>query len=146
MALVSLELRSGLVVAVVQRNGVQILTMTTTYKREPTVLVDMSAHFVDNSNHKLIPGIVSRLAVSRLTSRRFGDVVVPGGWRGPATVKLHPNAVVPIWLLPVVEPWEAFDWTAEFTAVLGPLLQDYLGEGSAAPSAESPAGGDGGIP
>ncbi len=121
-----LEQRGDLTVATVARNGIDVLTATTPYKRARASLDELSAHFpfAENINLKLIPQIDGSAGLAQLTARRLADVRVHECWRGPGTVELRPNAQVPLWRLPVREPLDAYFWRADFTLVAGRVLCD----------------------
>jgi acetoacetate decarboxylase len=131
LARVSLETREDLVVGVVERNGIDVITVTSPYKCSRADPTDMQRHFdvTLNLNHKRIPHIDGTMAVDEITARRLADVTVHGCWTGAATVELRPNARVPVWQLPVLEPLEAFLWQADFTLVAGERLHNYLDAG-----------------
>ena len=61
-----------------------------------------------------------------MTSRRLAEVTVHEAWAGPCTVELRPNAQLPVFRLPVLEPLEGFLWRADFTLVPGEIVHDYL--------------------
>ena len=123
-----LDFRGDLIVAGVERNGIDVVTVTTPYKQRQADPAEMRAHFdfATNLNLKAIDHIDGRPAIRQITSRKLTEVVVHECWRGPATVELRPNAQAPVFRLPVVEPLEAFYWRADFTLVPGEILHDYL--------------------
>jgi acetoacetate decarboxylase len=55
-------------------------------------------------------------------------VTVHEAWEGPCTVELRPNAQLPVFRLPVLEPLTGIHWRADFTLVAGRILHDYLKE------------------
>jgi acetoacetate decarboxylase len=128
LAAVSLELRGDLIVAEVVRNGIGILTATLPYKQRAVDPAEMRRHFdfAENINYKVVPNIDGTPGIRQLTARRLTDVRVAGCWSGPCTVELRPNAVAPIFRLPVLEPLEGWLWEASFTLVEGRILHDYL--------------------
>lgn len=128
-----LEFRGDLIVATVERNGIDIITATLPYKQRPADPKAMSAHFdfATNLNLKAIDHIDGRPAIRQLTSRKLSDVTVHECWSGPCTVELRPNAQAPVHRLPVREPLEGFYWRADFTLVPGEIIHDYLNEGPA---------------
>ncbi len=125
----SLELRGDLIVGKVERNGIDVVTVTTPYKQRQADPAEMRRHFDfgTNLNLKAIDHIDGRPAIRQITSRRLTEVKVHECWSGPATVELRPNAQAPVFRLPVLEPIEAFFWKADFTLVSGEIIHDYLG-------------------
>jgi acetoacetate decarboxylase len=123
-----LEMRGDLIVAGVERNGIDVVTITTPYKQRRGDPADMRRHFEfgTNLNLKAINHIDGSPAIRQITSRKLTDVVVHECWVGPATVELRPNAQAPVFRLPVIEPLEAFYWRADFTLVSGEVVHDYL--------------------
>lgn len=124
----SLEFRGDLIVGTVERNGIDIITITTPYKQRQADPAEMRRHFDfgTNLNLKAIDHIDGRPAIRQITSRKLTDVKIHECWVGPATVEIRPNAQAPIYRLPVVEPIEAFFWRADFTLVSGEIIHDYL--------------------
>lgn len=124
----SLEFRGDLIVGTVERNGIDIITITTPYKQRQVDPAEMRRHFDfgTNLNLKVIDHIDGRPAIRQITSRRLTDVKIHECWVGPATVEIRPNAQAPIYRLPVAEPIEAFFWRADFTLVSGEIIHDYL--------------------
>lgn len=127
----SIEFRGDLIVGRVERNGIDVVTATLPYKQRPAAATDLKPHFdfATNLNLKAVDHIDGRPAIRQLTSRRLADVVVHEAWRGPCTVELRPNAQLPVFRLPVLEPLEGFFWRADFTLVAGEIIHDYLEEG-----------------
>ena len=123
-----IEFRSDLIVATLERNGLDVVTGTMPYKQERGDIADLSAifPFATNINLKAVDHIDGTPAIRQLTSRSLSDVTVGECWRGPCTVELRPNAQAPVHRLPVVEMCEGFFWTAQFTLVPGIVLLDYL--------------------
>jgi acetoacetate decarboxylase len=127
-----LEARGDLLVGTVARNGIDVLTGTMAYKQRACDPALMKPHFdfAVNLNLKAVDHIDGRPAIRQLTSRRLAEVVVHECWEGPCTVDLRPNAQLPVFRLPVVEPLGGFHWRADFTLVPGEIIHDYL-EGGA---------------
>jgi acetoacetate decarboxylase len=125
-----LEFRGDLIVAGVQRNGIDVVTITTPYKQRVADPAEMRRHFEfgTNLNLKAVNNIDGTAAIRQITSRKLTDMVVHECWVGPATVELRPNAQAPVFRLPVVEPLEAYYWRADFTLVSGEIVHDYLTE------------------
>ena len=128
LARVSLDVRDDLLVGRVERNGIDVITTTSPYKEN---VVDKTAlmqyfDFTLNLNYKVIANIDGTPAVRELTARRLTDIVVNGCWNGPCTVEFRPNAQVPVWRLPVVEPLDGFIWSTEFTLTGGQRIHNYL--------------------
>ncbi len=128
-----LQFRGDLIVATVERNGIDIVTATLPYKQTQADPSEISQHFdfATNLNLKAIDHIDGRPAIRQLTSRKLAEVTVHECWRGPCTVELRPNAQAPVHRLPVLEPLEGFFWRADFTLVPGEIIYDYLSEGDA---------------
>lgn len=124
----SLEFRGDLIVGKVERNGIDVVTVTTPYKQRQADPAEMRRHFDFgiNLNLKAIDHIDGRPAIRQITSRKLTEITVHECWVGPATVELRPNAQAPVYRLPVVEPIEAFFWKADFTLVSGEIIHDYL--------------------
>lgn len=124
----SIEFRGDLIVGLVERNGIDVITGTLPYKQRRAAPSDLKPHFdfATNLNLKAVDHIDGRPAIRQLTSRRLADVTVHEAWRGPCTVELRPNAQLPVFRLPVIEPLEGFFWRADFTLVAGEIIQDYL--------------------
>jgi len=136
LASVETRLDQDLVVATIRRNGIDVATLTSSYKRERADLAELKDYFDFelNINLKLIPHITGQPAVRQLTARRLTDLRVHECWRGPATVELRPHATVPLHRLPVVETLAGYLWRADFTLVEGTVLHDYLEEGTGTPT------------
>lgn len=124
----SIESRHDLLIGRVERNGIDIVTVTLPYK---TRRVDRQAllarvDFVTNLNLKVIPGTDGRSAIRELTARELENIVLHECWTGPVTVELRPNAQAPLHRLPVREMHEGFYWRCDFTLGFGRVLHDYL--------------------
>lgn len=128
----SIEMCGDLIVAVIERNGIDVLTGTLPYKQRAAEPADLKPHFdfATNLNLKAVDHIDDRPAIRQITSRRLADVTVEEVWRGPCTVELRPNAQLPVFRLPVVEPLEGFFWRGAFTLIAGEILYDYLEAGA----------------
>ncbi len=128
LAHIALETRGDLVVGAVERNGIDIITVTLPHKQTPATLRDLTEHFdfTLNLNLKTVRHIDETPAIWEITARRLADLEVHGCWSGPCTVELRPNAQAPVWRLPVVEPLGGFLWEAEFSLVHGERLYNYL--------------------
>lgn len=125
---VSLETRGDLVVGRVERNGIDVVTATAPYRQRRIGAEGLKPHFdfATNLNLKAIDHIDGRPAIRQVTSRRLANLTLHEAWVGPGTVELRPNAQLPVFRLPVVEPLEAILWRADFTLVAGEILHDYL--------------------
>lgn len=136
LATLDLSTRGDLVVATVERNGIEVLTATMPYKQQRVDPAAMRKHFdfTENFNYKVMPGIDGTPAVRQLTARRLSDLRIDECWIGPCTVELRPNAQAPVAKLPVLEALEGFLWKADFTLVAGRVLHDYLAPGTAFPA------------
>ena len=123
-----LEVRGDLVVATVERNGIDILTGTMPTKQRPDAISSLARHFdfTENINLKAVDHTDGRPAIRQLTARRLADVVVRECWGGPCTVELRPNAQAPVHRLPVVEMLDGLHWRGGFTLVPGRIVHDYL--------------------
>lgn len=122
------EFRSDLIVATLERNGIDCVTGTMPYKHTPANISEMSEifPFATNLNLKAVDHIDGTPAIRQLTSRKLADLTVHECWRDPCTVDLRPNAQAPVHRLPVREMLDGFFWSAEFTLVPGVILHDYL--------------------
>lgn len=123
-----LECRGDLIVGTVERNGIDVITGTMAYKQrrcEPSQMKPWF-DFATNLNLKAIDQINGQPALRQITSRRLADVVVHECWEGPCTVELRPNAQLPVFRLPVIEPLQGFYWRADFTLIAGEIIHDYL--------------------
>lgn len=126
----SLEFRGDLMVGMVERNGIDVITGTMPYKQRRIGADDLAPYFdfSTNLNLKAVDHIDGRPAIRQLTSRKLTDVRVHEAWAGPATMELRPNAQLPVFRLPVLEPLQGIYWRADFTLVQGEIIHDYLGE------------------
>lgn len=124
----SVEMRGDLIVGRVERNGIDVLTGTLPYKQKPVAAGALKPYFdfATNLNLKAVNHIDGRPAIRQLTSRRLAEVTVHEAWEGPCTVELRPNAQLPVYRLPVIEPLRGFFWRADFTLVAGEIIHDYL--------------------
>lgn len=124
----SLEFRGDLIVGRIERNGIDVLTGTLPYKQHAVEAAALKPHFdfALNLNLKALDHIDGRPAIRQLTSRRLADVSVKEAWAGPCTAEIRPNAQLPVFRLPVVEPLTGFFWRADFTLVPGEIVHDYL--------------------
>jgi acetoacetate decarboxylase len=127
----NLEFRGDLIVGTVARNGIDVITGTMAYKQRPCDPSRMKPwfDFATNINLKAVDHIDGRPAIRQLTSRRLAEVTVHECWEGACTVELRPNAQLPVFRLPVVEPLQGFFWKADFTLIPGEIIHDYLESG-----------------
>jgi acetoacetate decarboxylase len=127
-----IEFRGDLMVGTVARNGIDVLTGTMPYKQHRIDVGDMAPYFdfKTNLNLKSVDHIDGKPAIRQLTSRKLADVQVHEAWVGPCTVELRPNAQLPVFRLPVLEPLQGIYWRADFTLVQGEIIHDYLAEGA----------------
>lgn len=125
-----IEFRGDLVVGTVERNGIDIVTTTMAYKQNKIEASAMKPYFdfATNLNLKAVDHITGEPAIRQLTSRKLANVEIHEAWVGAATVELRPNAQLPVFRLPVIEPLEGFFWRADFTLIEGEILFDYLKE------------------
>lgn len=124
----SLDFRGDLIVGRVERNGIDVVTGTIPYKQQ-SVGEDLLKPYFDftvNLNLKAIDHIDGRPAIRQITSRKLSDVKIHEVWQSTATIELRPNAQLPVFKLPVIEPLEGFYWRADFTLVEGEIVHDYL--------------------
>lgn len=122
------EFRGDLIVATLERNGIEVITGTMPYKQQEADISELAEifPFATNINLKAVDHIDGSPAIRQLTSRSLADVNVTECWRGPSTTELRPNAQAPVHRLPVREMLDGFFWSAEFTLVPGEVLLDYL--------------------
>ena len=130
----SIEVRQDLVVARVERNGIDVITITMPYKIERATIADIRGHleFLTNINLKVIPSTDGSIAIRQLTARELLDPRIHECWSSPVTVELRPNANAPVYLLPCLEPLEGFLWRCDFTLGPGRVIHDYLTDGGGA--------------
>lgn len=135
----SIDNRHDLVVGRVERNGIDVVTVTMPYKTRRVGRDELLARvdFVNNINLKVIPSIDGSSGIRQLTARELGEVTLHECWTGPATVELRPNAQAPLHRLPVREAYEGFHWRCDFTLDHGRVLHDYL---ATPPGGETGAG------
>ncbi len=128
MASVRLEACGDLLIGTVERNGIELITVTLPYKLRAASRDDMRAHFdfTENINFKAVSHIDGRPAIRQLTARRLADLDMRECWGGPCTVELRPNAQAPVWRLSVIEPLDGYFWTGGFTLTGGRIIHDYL--------------------
>ena len=126
----AIEFRGDLIVGTVERNGIDIATGTMPFKQKRAAAGDLAPYFdfTTNLNLKAIDHIDGRPAIRQVTSRKLAEVTIHEAWTGPATMELRPNAQLPLFRLPVMEPLEGFFWRADFTLVEGEIMHDYLQE------------------
>ena len=132
LGLPSLEMRGDLIVGAVARNGIEVITGTMGYKQQAVGAEALTPYFdfATNLNLKAIDHIDGTAAIRQITSRQLAEVTVHECWSGPCTVELRPNAQLPVFRLPVIEPLQGFYWRADFTLVPGEIIHDYLGVAS----------------
>jgi acetoacetate decarboxylase len=124
----SIALRRDLLVGVVERNGIDIITGTMGHKCHRGDLNDLRKEidFVVNLNYKVVPEIDGTTATRQITSRKLTEVKVHECWTGACTVDLKPNALAPVYKLPVVEVLNGYYWRADFTLVEGTVVHNFL--------------------
>jgi len=76
---------------------------------------------------KIIPHVDGRPRICELVRYWLSDVVLRGGWTGPAALSLAPHALAPVAALPVLEVLSAVHLIADLTLELGEVAHDYLG-------------------
>lgn len=128
----ALQVRGDLIIGTVARNGIDVVTGTMAYKQRAVDPSALKPHFdfATNLNLKAVDHITGAPAIRQITARKLADVVVHEAWTGPCTVELRPNAQLPVFRLPVVEPLQGFFWRADFTLVAGEVVHDYLEGGT----------------
>ncbi len=75
---------------------------------------------------KIIPHVDGRPRICELVRYHLSDVVLKGGWGGPAALALAPYALAPVAELPVLEVVAATHIIADLTLGLGRVVHDYL--------------------
>jgi acetoacetate decarboxylase len=75
---------------------------------------------------KIIPHVDGRPRICELVRYRLSDIVLKGGWSGPAALELAPHALAPVADLPVREVISATHLVADLTLDLGEVVHDYL--------------------
>jgi len=75
---------------------------------------------------KIIPHVDGRPRICELVRYRLSDIVLKGGWTGPAALELAPHALAPVADLPVREVLSATHLIADLTLDLGEVVHDYL--------------------
>jgi acetoacetate decarboxylase len=118
----------------VERNGIDVLTLTTPYKQKRSRIEDALEmfDFVTNINLKVVPNIDGTDAIRQLTARELGEITVHECWVAAGTVELRPNAQAPVYRLPVEETIATYHWRCDFTLDVGRVLFDYTRSGEAA--------------
>ena len=124
---VRLETRGDLVVGTVRANGIDVLTGTLPYKVREAPFSELRSRvdMVTNINLKIVPGIDGTVVSRQLVARELANVSIAECWSGPGTVELRPNAVMPLYRLPVLEFLDGYHWRGEFDLVAGRVLYDY---------------------
>ena len=119
LAKLVLETRGDLIVGEVERNGITILTATTTFKQQRAAPAEMRRHFdfAENINYKVIPHIDGTPAIRQLTPRRLAGSrcqrVLGRTVHGRAAAERSGPALPAA----VLEPLEGYFWRANFTLV-----------------------------
>ena len=75
---------------------------------------------------KIMPHVDGSPRICELVRYRITDVVLKGGWTGPAALALAPHALAPVAELPVLEVIGATHLVADLTLGLGEVVHDYL--------------------
>jgi acetoacetate decarboxylase len=133
LADVRLETRGDLVVGTVTANGIDVLTGTLPYKVREAPFADLRSRvdMVTNINLKIVPGIDGTVLARQLVARELANVRVRECWTGPGTIELRPNAVLPLYRLPVLDFLEGYHWRADFDLVVGRVVHDYMASSAA---------------
>jgi acetoacetate decarboxylase len=116
-----------LVVGTVTANDIDVLTGTLPTRRAGhdralRSRVDM----VTNINLRIVPGIDGTVQSRQLVARQLANVRVSECWTGPGTVESRPNAVMPLYRLPVLDFLDGYHWRADLELVAGRVVHDYL--------------------
>lgn len=77
---------------------------------------------------KLIPNVDGTPAIAQLTTFSMTDIVVKGGWSGPARLHLIPHAGAPVADFPVRRIVSGAHLLADMTLPYGTVAHDYLKE------------------
>jgi acetoacetate decarboxylase len=75
---------------------------------------------------KIIPHVDGTPRICELVRYGLSDIVLKGGWTGPAALQLAPHALAPVADLPVREVVSATHLLADLTLDLGQVVHDYL--------------------
>jgi acetoacetate decarboxylase len=75
---------------------------------------------------KIISHVDGSPRICELVRYFLTDVVVKGGWTGPAALSLAPHALAPVAELPVREVVSAAHIVADLTLGLGEVVHDYI--------------------
>ena len=128
LAALKLETRGDLVVGTVTANDIDVLTGTLPYQARPATIEALRScvDMVTNINLRIVPGIDGTVQSRQLVARQLANVRVSECWTGPGTVEIRPNAVMPLYRLPVLDFLEGYHWRADFELVAGRVVHDYL--------------------
>ena len=121
-------MKGDLIVAVAERNGIEVATVTFPYAPGEGSISELLGRvpFATNLNYKVIPHVDGTDAIRQITARTLADVVVHSCHVGPATVELRPNAQFPLYRLPVLGEATGYHWRTDFTLPFGRVVHDYL--------------------
>ena len=105
----------------------RIATGTMGYKHR-TVPTEKILHALQEPGFllKIIPHVDGSPRICELVRYYLRDLVVHGGWTGPATIELNPHALAPVADLPVLEVVSSVHLIADLTLDLGEVVHDYL--------------------
>jgi len=107
--------------------GVRIATGSMGYKHRPLPEDALRAALAEPGFLlKIIPHVDGRPRICELVRYHLTDVVLKGGWSGPAALALAPHALAPVADLPVLEVISATHLIADLTLGLGEVVHDYL--------------------
>jgi acetoacetate decarboxylase len=108
-------------------NGVRIATGSMGYKHRALPADTLRAALAEPGFLlKIIPHVDGRPRICELVRYHLTDVVLKGGWGGPAALSLAPHALAPVAELPVLEVVSATHLIADLTLGLGEVVHDYL--------------------
>jgi acetoacetate decarboxylase len=106
---------------------VRVATGSMGYKHRPVPEENLRAALAEPGFLlKIIPHVDGRPRICELVRYRLSDVVLKGGWTGPAALALVPHALAPVADLPVREVVSATHLVADLTLDLGEVVHDYL--------------------
>ncbi|MBS7791644.1 acetoacetate decarboxylase [Roseococcus sp. SDR] len=108
--------------------GVRVASASMGYKHRPLPAPALRAALEEPGFLlKIIPHVDGRPRICELVRYHLADIVLHGGWTGPAALSLVPHALAPVAELPVLEVLSATHLLADLTLELGEVVHDYLG-------------------
>ena len=105
-----IEFRGDLIVACLERNGIDCVTGTMPYKHSRGDISELAGvfPFATDLNLKALDHIDGTPAIRQRTSRKLSALAVKEFWRDPCAVELRPNARAPVHRLPVHEMLDGY--------------------------------------